>query len=229
MAEQLERADAFVTTSEAAKRVLVDHFRFMDDGRMRLIEHGRDAGAFRPVAVPPGERPRIAVFGALGIAKGISLLRALLELDRHAGHAFEFHFLGALHGSFAPEELGAIVHGPYERDELPARLAEIRPSFALVSSIWTETYCHTLTEAWLAGLPVLASDIGTLRERIGHHGGGWLLDLTDPDAFYAGMRRVAGAPAEWHLRRAEIAAIPPRTVDDMAAEYRALYRELVRA
>jgi glycosyltransferase involved in cell wall biosynthesis len=192
-----------------------------------VIEHGRDTRAFRPVSVPPAERPRVVAFGALGIAKGATLLQALLELDQREGPAFEFHFLGPLHGTFTPEALGGVVHGDYERDELPDRLAAIAPSFALVTSIWTETYCHTLTEAWMADLPVFASDIGTLRERIARGGGGWLLDHTEPAAFYAGMRRVREQIGEWHLRRAEIARMPARTVDDMAADYRSLYRELL--
>ena len=227
MARKLAAADAFVTTSEAAKHVLVDTFGFMDDARLRIIEHGRDTGTFRPVSVPPSERPRIVAFGALGISKGTALLQALLELDRREGPEFEFHFLGPHDRNFTPEALGGVVHGGYEREELPERLAAIAPSFALVTSIWTETYCHTLTEAWMADLPVFASDIGTLRERITRHGGGWLLDHTDPAAFYGGMRRVRGRVEEWHLRRAEIAHIPPRTVDAMAADYRSLYRELL--
>ena len=79
----------------------------------------------------------------------------------------------------------------------------------------------------MADLPVFASDIGTLRERITRHGGGWLLDHTDPAGFYAGMRKASERVAEWHLRRAEIACIEPRTIDDMAADYRSLYRELL--
>ena len=41
MARKLAAADAFVTTSEAAKQVVVDKFGFMDDARLRIIEHGR--------------------------------------------------------------------------------------------------------------------------------------------------------------------------------------------
>ena len=190
MAEHLAGADAFVTTSHAAKEVLVDHFGFMDDGRFRIIEHGRDARNFRPVSVPPEDRPRVVAFGALGISKGTTLLEKLLEIDQREGPAFEFHFLGPRHRAFTPERSGGVIHSDYGREDLPARLAEIRPSFALVTSIWPETYCHTLTEAWMADLPVFASDIGTLRERITRHGGGWLLDHTDPAAFYAGMREA---------------------------------------
>lgn len=228
MREQLSGADAFVTTSHAAKAVLIDHFGFMDDGRFRIIEHGRDVHHFRAVSVPPAERPRIVVFGALGISKGTTLLTELLRIDAREGPAFEFHFVGARHPNFSPEELGGVAHDAYDRADLPGRLAEIRPSFALVTSIWPETYCHTLTEAWMADLPVFASDIGTLRERITRHGGGWLLDYTDPEAFYAQMRVISDSTAEWHLRRAEIASISPRTVDDMAADYRSLYRALLQ-
>lgn len=229
MAQHLCRADTFVTTSEAARQVLVDNFEFMGDGRMRIIEHGRDFGDFRPTAVPPGDRPRVVAFGALGVSKGTRLLQSLLEIDQREGAAFEFHFLGARHKGFEPEALGAVTHGSYSRDDLPKRLAEIQPSYAIVASIWPETYCHTLTEAWMADLPVFASDIGTLRERIARHGGGWLLDYTNPEAFYAGMRRAASSAAEWSLKRREIDSIDHRTVDDMAADYRALYRGLIHA
>ena len=107
------------------------------------------------------------------------------------------------------------------------RLADIQPSFAIVASIWPETYCHTLTEAWLAGIPVFASDIGTLRERVRHHGGGWLLDHTNPLAWYAEMRRIAAEPGSWREMRAQIDAMRIRTVDEMAGDYRRLYRGLL--
>ena len=59
----------------------LDNFGFMDDGRMRIIEHGRDTRSFRPLSVPPSARPRVVAFGALGVSKGTTLLRALLEIE----------------------------------------------------------------------------------------------------------------------------------------------------
>ena len=46
--------------------------------------------------------------------------------------------------------------GAYSRDR-PCRLTD---SFPLAKN-----YCHMLTQSWAIGLPVLASDIGTLRQR----------------------------------------------------------------
>jgi GT2 family glycosyltransferase/glycosyltransferase involved in cell wall biosynthesis len=227
MTDSLRLADRFVTTSDAAREVLVEHFPLLGDGRLEVIEHGRDVQAFELVGEPPAERPRVVCFGALNVSKGIHLIHDLLELDRLSGSRFDFHFLGDRHTDFLPERLGGIHHGPYQRGELPGLIASIRPSYALVSSIWPETYCHTLTEAWMAGLPTFATDIGTLHERIGRHGGGWLLPQDDSESFYAGMRRVADDPEEWTMRRAEIERMPTRTVDEMGSDYRHLYRDLL--
>ena len=55
-----------------------------------------------------------------------------------------------------------------------------RPHLVGLLSIWPETFSHTLTEAWAAGIPVLASGLGALGERVRAHGGGWVLDNLDP-------------------------------------------------
>ncbi|MDD3984506.1 MAG: hypothetical protein PHY59_01120 [Methanobacterium sp.] len=49
---------------------------------------------------------------------------------------------------------------------------KIKPSFIGIFSICPETYSHTLTEAWTCGIPVLATEIGALKERIIKNGGG---------------------------------------------------------
>jgi hypothetical protein len=41
------------------------------------------------------------------------------------------------------------------------------------------------------------------------------------------MLRVATSPQEWSLRRAEVWRMEPRTVDNMALDYRHLYEDLL--
>lgn len=53
-------------------------------------------------------------------------------------------------------------------------VTNISPDIAAVFSIWPETYCHTLTESWASGLPVIGLAYGAVEERINKHGGGWL-------------------------------------------------------
>ena len=228
MAEGFEHVDAFVTTSEASRDVLTDHFARIDE-RLRIIDHGRDTGRYRRIAAPPapGGPQRVVTFGALGYPKGIGLLEEVMKLDQERGPRFEFHFVGQLHGRWHPEQWGGVVHGPYERGSLDDALAGIAPSYAIVASLWPETYCHTLTEAWACGLPVFASDIGTLRERVRATRAGWLLDQTDPAAWYRGMCAAADDRRQWDARIAAIDAAPARTIDDMALGYAELYADLL--
>ena len=72
-------------------------------------------------------------------------------------------------------------HGAYDRDKFVSRVQAIKGPVHVgaVLSIWPETYCHTLTELWAAGLPVVGVDLGAVGERIRESGAGWL--VTRPD------------------------------------------------
>jgi glycosyltransferase involved in cell wall biosynthesis len=56
------------------------------------------------------------------------------------------------------------VHGIYKPYELRALLTGMHAS--IHNSIWPETYCLTLSEAWNAGILPIVSDIGALGERV---------------------------------------------------------------
>ena len=232
MSTHLRLVDGYVTTSQVAKDLVSEHFPFLEHRRFDVIEHGRDRQNFRACAAPPRpkEQPvRVISFGALNFAKGSSLLEELMKRNRRESGNFEFHVAGDFSADFRPDLLDAVVHGSYERDQLPDLLDSIRPSFCLVTSIWPETYCHTLTEAWFAGIPVIASDIGVLRERIGRHGGGWLVDYRDARAWYKRMTELAWDQEEWSRVRRQVQAITLPDARKMGASYAALYRDILQA
>jgi glycosyltransferase involved in cell wall biosynthesis len=225
--ETLGVADAFVTTSESAAEILARNLPFLRS-RLTVIEHGRDAEAAASVARAPADAPiRVVALGAVGAAKGQGLIEALAKLCRAHGDPFEFHVLGVEAGAWANAD-GIVFHGAYERGGINALLADLAPSFALLAPIWPETYSHTLTEAWMAGLPVLASDIGAVGERVRRHGGGWLAPPNDPAAWRGALLGVSRDLEAWRARAAEIAVMPRRTVADMARDYAALYRTALR-
>jgi glycosyltransferase involved in cell wall biosynthesis len=70
-------------------------------------------------------------------------------------------------GTFAPEEAVPLIKAQ-------------QATMALLPSIWPETWCFTLAEAWRAGLAVAAFDIGAPAERIRRTGRGFLLPLGLP-------------------------------------------------
>lgn len=217
-----EHVDAFVTTSLAAKEVYLRSLPGLRDRPFEIIEHGRDLDQ-EHLAVPPAEEPiRILIPGNINLHKGAGFIRALRQED--SGNRLEFHFLGKIADEF--KDLG-VDHGTYAREEFNSRVREIEPSFIGIFSIWPETYCHTLTEAWGAGVPVLASDIGALRERVNAHGGGWLVDFDDPEGSYRRIREIASDPATYArgLEQADLRGI--RSLHEMSGDYATLYESVL--
>jgi glycosyltransferase involved in cell wall biosynthesis len=72
------------------------------------------------------------------------------------------------------------ITGSYAPDEAVALIKAQNASLALLPSIWPETWCFGLGEAWRAGLRVAAFDIGAQAERIRRTGRGFLLPLGLP-------------------------------------------------
>lgn len=151
------------------------------------------------------------------------ILKELIEL---AGDLYEFHIVGEIHPCL--RGLG-VAHGRYARSELPAILTKIGPSVGLILSIWPETYCHTLTELWASGIPVIAFDIGAVGDRLRETPGGWLVKEMTPEGV---ANALALATSDSRAFSASLQAVKnwqaglgsEMLVSAMAANYVALYR-----
>ena len=223
MAANLPLADAFVTTSEGAKRLLVQHFGVLSRRDFAVIEHGRDRMGAADVAASPRTPLRVVVLGAVSLHKGALLLRAIFEMNARRGGGVEFHVVGEAPMRLRQRYREVTWHGAYKRDELTEVLRGISASYALMCSIWPETYSHTLTEAWMVGLPVVASDLGATAERIRRHGGGRLVDPEAP-ALWLETLEDLGEVETWKSLRSEVRDIVFRSTGEMGREYEELYR-----
>ena len=224
VAQILDCCDAFVTPAESVRDIHLSAFPQLKQKPFWVIEYGRD---FRPMASvatapQPGEPVRILAAGNLDHHKGTHFIRQLKELDTEG--VLEFHFLGNTDDEL--REIG-VHYGAYNREDFPSLARAIRPSFAAIFSIWPETFCHTLTEAWSVGLPVLGTKLGAVGERISNHGGGWSVDTTDPVATLAQIRHIVTHPAVYEEMVQTVEVIRTPTVEEMANAYRALYDHLL--
>ncbi|MEI9927192.1 MAG: glycosyltransferase [Sphingomonas sp.] len=229
MAGAIAACDAFVTTSPGARDVLARNFPFLAERDFRVIPHARDF-VMEPLAVPlePGEPLRVLIPGNISPAKGSELIQAVADLDWFG--QVELHILGDS-GTIAAGP-NVILHGRYRRSEFDDAVRRIRPHLGAIFSIWPETYSHTLTEMWAAGLPVIALDMGAVGERIGDAGGGWLIDpATGAEELLDELIRLKGEPDEIGTRVDEVLAWQRGTgrgydTVAMAAQYDRLYRGL---
>ena len=136
--------------------------------------------------------------------KGLDVVNWLAE--RLAGTGIEIHHFGKLRADAS--ELHA--HGPYDNEVLPELLDRAGIQVVLLPAPYAETFGHVMTEAFVAGLPVIGTSYGALAERIRAGGLGWTVDPEDRPSIEALVRaldrhrpeilRAAGAVQDLVLR-----------------------------
>ena len=185
-----------------------------------VIEHGRDFDQTPlKVDLPPKDKPiKIIVPGIIKHHKGHDFIKALKKIDHE--NRIEFHFMGIVDDDL--KEVG-IYHGPYKNEDFCEIVSKIKPSFIGIFSICPETYCHVLTEAWSCGIPVLATKMGALEERIGKNGGGWFLDHENPLKSYNKILQIVDSPEEYFKVVEDVSNIKIKSKKEMANEYESIY------
>jgi glycosyltransferase involved in cell wall biosynthesis len=163
-----------VPSADAAARI----WRHFPAVRPVVQPHEDDAAIGDPPAAMAANRCRVCVIGAIGVHKGFQVL---LDCARDAAERdlpLDFVVVGHTIDDRALLATGrAFVTGPYAAGEAVTLIKAQGATLALLPSIFPETWCLTLTEAWRAGLRVVAFDIGAQAERIRRTGRGILLPL----------------------------------------------------
>jgi GT2 family glycosyltransferase/glycosyltransferase involved in cell wall biosynthesis len=174
-AKLLAGARCVVVPSEDARVRIRRHFPLI---RPQVQPHEDDLAIQDPPPILPAGPRRVCVIGAIGVHKGFQVL---LDCARDADARdlpLEFVVVGHTIDDRALLATGRVfVTGPYAANEAVTLIKAQRASLALLPSIFPETWCFALGEAWQAGLRVVAFDIGAQAERIRRTCRGILLPL----------------------------------------------------
>ena len=162
---------------------------------------------------------KILVPGHVSPHKGSLLIKQLKELDKR--DILQLHFMGT---TIPNLNSYGINHGKYERSDFNRIVSEIAPSFSLILSTCPETYSYTLTESWMAGLPVIASDLGALKQRITSTNGGWLVDYKNINDIYNFIININ--QNDYENKLSSISKIKFKDLNEMCNEYILLYNKL---
>jgi glycosyltransferase involved in cell wall biosynthesis len=176
------------------------------------------------------EQLNVAFLGGITKAKGSELLSQVISSpDRR----YNFYVLGEVGDSSvrAPKDADNVYFsGVYRKDDVFDLLKISRIDVVCILSVWAETFCYTLSEAWSCGIPVIGIDLGAVGERIRRTGAGWTLPAgaSKEDLMHL-LDRIASDPKELKDKKDAAAALHLKSVDEMNEEYRCLYRELMSA
>jgi glycosyltransferase involved in cell wall biosynthesis len=160
-------------SADAAARIA----RHFPGTKPEVVPHEDDEAlaAVKPMShrAPPC---RVAVIGAIGVPKGYDVLLACARDAASRALPLSFVVVGHTIDDRRLMETGRVfVTGPYAPDEAEALIRKQEAGIAFIPSVWPETWCFTLSEAWRAGLRVVAFDLGAQAERIHATGRGMVL------------------------------------------------------
>jgi GT2 family glycosyltransferase len=138
----------------------------------------------------------VAVIGAIGQHKGYNLLLACAKNALKQGLPLKFVVIGFTSNDKAFDSLHNVtITGAYNSLALDDLITKHQCSLALFLSVWPETFCYTLTEAWRNGLYPVAFDMGAIAERINTIGYGELIPYSaDPLTINQTLMNVAKQP-----------------------------------
>jgi glycosyltransferase involved in cell wall biosynthesis len=224
--QALDCMDALVAPTAFVRDLAAAHG--LPVAKMRVIEHGVEIAPVRRRAQDVRRPLRFVYLGALAWQKGVHVIVAAAR-DLDAARATLTIYGDPLafpeYVERLKDEAGPAVHfaGRLERHEVAAALVE--GDVLLVPSLWYETSALVIQEAMACGLPVVASALGALPERIRPGVDGLLLPPGDVVAWRETMIDLAARPERIAALRQGIG--PPRTLAEQVSDMEALYYAVV--
>ncbi len=214
-------------------RDIVARFQPLDPERSMVVPHGylEPSRRARPQA---RRRPlNVALLGEVSYPiKGARNYLPLIERTRDLplvwhvfGEAERFGFADTLRALGLKSRL--VLHGWYQRDVIFERLAAAEIDLVVFLPPWPETFSYTLSEAIIAGVPVIVSDQGALPERVRADGVGVVVRTVDEAV--AALERLVANPDELDGYVAAAQRFRHRSVAEMADVYRPIYADLLAA
>ncbi len=149
----------------APSKYLADAIRTVHpDTRITIWPHGvPEAGA---VGIAP-MRLKVALLGRISEEKGLSVLLRCAQYAQRENLAIHFRIIGPpAYPIPTYPKLPLDATGSYDDTNLAELIAIERPDVILFPSQVPESFSYTLTAAMSSGLPIVASNLGALSERL---------------------------------------------------------------
>ena len=227
----LQRAQRIIAPTDFVRRTYEE--LGMPGERMIVIPHGIEI----PATVEDAQLQRRRLNGALHIAyvgslawqKGVHvLIEAVNELPHEGVRLSLYGGLDAFPDYVARLKRAARhpridFAGPLSRAELWQTLLQ-EVDVVVVPSIWYETASLVVQEAFAAKVPVVASRLGALQERVAHERDGLLFPAGDAGALRALLQRLRDEPDLLPRLSANIG--PVRRMQEHAADVERVYQDV---
>ena len=227
--EQMEQVDHIVAYTELMRDLLLANG--IGKGKIGISYYGIDTSHIYPHerGLPPPLR--VGFIGTLAPHKGCDILvRAVRSLPRELkvtldvyGNLGRFEtFVEELRGLAGDDERINLA-GPFQRERVGQILSGL--DVLVVPSRWYENQPGVIFEAFAAGMPVVATELGGMSEFVKHEENGLLFELENVEDLARQLRRLGEEPGLLERLRAGIG--PVKTVEENVDELEELYSTLI--
>jgi glycosyltransferase involved in cell wall biosynthesis len=226
--EILNRVNHIIFPSEFAQKLFCSYAKELNINKTTVIEHS----VFDAPPIPDNSKAndisteplRVLYLGIFSEMKGGKIFSQCAELCSKSEN-IQFLQLGSRQDKLQSR---AITHlGNYTQEDVILKISKSRAHLVCILSICPETFCYTLTEAWLAGVPVVVTPIGAIMDRVSKQGGGWILDSPSPQNLLQKLRYIINNPSEYAQKLDEVKRTNHLSAIQSASSYHAICEKLI--
>jgi glycosyltransferase involved in cell wall biosynthesis len=229
--EMMEQVDHIIAYTHLMKELLLANG--IGEGKISVSPYGIDTS--RIVGIPRNQNIppplRVGFIGTMAPWKGCDvLIQAFRDLPPGLKATLDIYsnlerykpFVKRLR-KLAKGDKRINFVGPFQREKVGRVLSEI--DVLVVPSRWYENQPGVILEAFAAGMPVVATDLGGMSEFVRHEENGLLFELDRPDHLTWQLRRLVTESGLIERLRSGIG--PVKTVEENADELEELYTSLL--
>lgn len=218
----LKKFDKIIVPSENTKKQFI---KVYPDLEIEVVEHGVTVIPITAKEKQEKTTFDIAFVGAMAIHKGSRVLRELIK-NCHEPN-IKIHLFGKSEEELLTKNTSNYTyHGAYKRGELPQLLIDNQIDLVCIFATWPETYSYTLTESYMAKVPVLTFDIGAVGDRVKKDQLGWVIDLENTNKILEKIKEISNNKEEYNKIKSNFEKYTFKTTEEMQNYYLKMYQDI---
>lgn len=179
----IDKISCFIFPSYSTAKILKDFYQ-IPNSKCKVLYHPSllKNVSNSPRRVSQSKVMRVGLLGSALMHKGSKeIYELIIELKSNDSIKFFHYGKGFLFDISEVPPSNLYERGSYSRSNIQSLLREDQIDLVLLVSTWPETFCYTLSEAVLSGIPVAVSNQGALAERAKLLNVGYVLDDASVD------------------------------------------------
>jgi len=167
----------------------------------------------------------VAFIGAMLEVKGSKIVKEIIKSHDKSINWFVIGaFLEEQHADFEQDNIYYL--GGYNREEIFSLLEKFEIDLVCILPQCAETFCYSLSEAWICKIPVIVTDIGAVAERVKRTGAGFVVPVdTTAEEVVNLINKVKNDRNLLEEVKAKITPNIVKSIPEMVKEYKELYNK----